>query len=268
MAGVVQGHFGELLQGRIGPKGPVALITLPCPPFTATVTATVSATSAPGFSLSDAAGVLGPERAIRMLTELGLPGNVAYRLTLTMPPGGGAGASSAALMALALAAGARDPALITAAALTVEGATDPLLAQVPERLLWASRQGRVLAEMPVLPRFEVLGGFLGPGQRTDPSDDDFPDIADLVSAWPRACEVLKDMADLVSESARRTLARRGPSDDPTEALALRLGAFGHVIAHTGSARGLIFAPGMVPEAAEAGLREAGFSRITRFGCGG
>ena len=264
MAGVVQGHFGELLQGRIGPDGPVALITLPCPAFTATVTSA----PASGFSLTESAPVLGPDRARLMLAALGLPQAGAYRLTLTMPPGGGAGASSAALMALALAAGAGDPKAITAAALSIEGATDPLLAPAPERLLWASRQGRTLAEMPGLPRFEVLGGFLGPGQRTDPLDNDFPDIADLVAAWPRACGVLRDMAALASESARRTLARRGPAGDPTEALALRFGAFGHVIAHTGSARGLIFAAGMVPQAALAALREAGFSQITRFGCGG
>lgn len=264
MRGVVQGHFGELLQGRIGPDGPVAVITLPCPHFTATVTSEPG----PGFSLHEQAPVLGTDRARHMLAELGLPAQGAFRVTLTMPPGGGAGASSAALMALALAAGASDRAQITAAAVAVAGAADPLLAAAPQRLLWASRLGRTLAEMPSLPRFEVLGGFLGPGQRTDPLDEGFPDIADLVAAWPNACGVLKDMAALVSESARRTLARRGPATDPAEALAHRFGAFGHVIAHTGSARGLIFAPGMVPEAAEAGLRAAGFSRITRFGCGG
>ena len=209
-------------------------------------------------------GVTGLDAVTRRLE----PAQGAFRVTLTLPPGGGAGALSAALMALALAAGASDRAQITAAAVAVEGATDPLLAAAPQRLLWASRLGRTLAEMPSLPRFEVLGGFLGPGQRTVPLDEGFPDIADLVAAWPNACGVLKDMAALVSESARRTLARRGPATDPAEALAHRFGAFGHVIAHTGSARGLIFAPGMVPEAAEAGLRAAGFSRITRFGCGG
>ncbi|BAJ82867.1 BluE protein (plasmid) [Acidiphilium multivorum AIU301] len=26
----VLGHFGEFLQGRIGPGGPVALVTVPC----------------------------------------------------------------------------------------------------------------------------------------------------------------------------------------------------------------------------------------------
>jgi uncharacterized protein involved in propanediol utilization len=264
MAGVVQGHFGELLQGRIGPDGPVALITLPCPGFTATA----RLSPGPVLRVRQNVPILPPDRAARMLRALDLAPTGTFDLTLTMPPGGGAGASSAALMALALAAGAKGPEAITAAALSIEGATDPLLAPAPERLLWASRLGCGLADLPRLPAFEVLGGFFGPGRRTDPADTDFPDIADLVAAWPEACRALPDMAALASKSARRTLARRGPAGDPTEALAQRHGALGFVIAHTGSARGLIYPPGMVPEAAASGLRAAGFSQITRFGCGG
>lgn len=260
----VAGHFGELLQGRIGPDGPVALVTLPCPALAATVTAT----EAPGLGVEDPSGILTLDRCRTLFAALGLPMRGRFALSLTMPPGGGAGASSAALMALARAGGATDPAAITAAVLAIEGATDPLLHPAPERMLWASRQGRVLADLPPLPPFEVVGGFLGPGRRTDASDSDFPDIADLAQAWPGACATLMGLARLASESARRTLARRGPADDPTEALAARLGAWGFVIAHTGSARGLIFPPGMVPETAEAGLRRAGFSRITRFSAGG
>ena len=261
----VHGHFGELLQGRLGPSGPVALITLPCPAFTAT------ARLAPARHLHvhDAgAGGLTTPRAAQMLRLLGLPQSGRVTLRLTMPPGGGAGASSAALMALALAAGARGAAAITKAALAVEGATDPLLFAAPERLLWASRQGRILARLPVLPRFQVLGGFLGPGQRTDAGDDAFPDISDLLAAWPGACTSLTALARLISQSARRTLALRGPENDPTEALAVRHGAAGFVIAHTGSARGLIFPPGPLRDTVAPDLRGAGFSRITRFGCGG
>lgn len=260
----VAGHFGELLQGRIGRAGPVALVTLPCP----TLWAECWHRPAPDLRIEDPAGVVTPDLARALLTRLNLPAAGHFTLTLTMPPGGGAGASSSALMALARAAGARDRSAITRAVLALEGATDPLLDAAPGRILWASRRGRVLARLPPLPGFEVLGGFRGPGQRTDPADDDFPDIADLAAAWPAACATLADMARLASESARRTLARRGPAGDPTEALAARFGAWGFVIAHTGSARGLIFAPGMVPEGAEAGLRAAGFSRITRFVAGG
>ena len=265
MSHTVFGHFGELLQGRLGPTGPVALVTLPCRAFAATATCE----PARHLHVHDAgAGVVTEARTGHLLRLLHLPEAGRFTLRLTMPPGGGAGASSAALMALALAAGARDASAITAAALAVEGATDPLLAPAPERLLWASRQGQVLALLPHLPKFDILGGFLGPGQRTDPKDGNFPDISDLVMDWPAACGSLPAMARLTSESARRTLALRGPADDPTEALAHRHGAIGFVIAHTGSARGLIFPPGGVSEAATLALREAGFSRITRFSAGG
>ena len=183
-----------------------------------------------------------------------------------MPLGGGAGASTAALLALALTAGASRDALLESAVLAAEGASDPLLRDRPERVLWASRLGVSLGALPPLPRFEVLGGFFGPGQRTDPQDHDFPDISDLVAAWPGPD--LATMADLASQSARRTLALRGPSHDPIEALARRHGALGFCIAHTGAARGLIFAPRSVPQGAAADLRAAGFSRITQFRCGG
>ncbi len=258
----VFGHFGELLQGRIGPFGPVGLVTLPCPTLWA------QATMSPSRNFSVYPAQNAPPRAAlrRLLGDLGLAVRGRFGLHLSMPAGGGAGASTAALLALAMAAGAaRGPDLV-AAVLGVEGASDPLLFGAPERVLWASRHGIVLADLPALPRFEVVGGFWGPGQRTDPKDHDFPDISDLVAAWPGPD--LATMADLASQSARRTLALRGPANDPTEALARRHGALGFCIAHTGAARGLIFAPRSVPQAAAADLRAAGFSRITQFGCGG
>ena len=103
MTGVVQGHFGELLQGRIGPDGPVALVTLPCPAFTATA----RFSPGPVLRVRQNVPILPPDRAAAMLQALNLSPAGTFALTLTMPPGGGAGASSAALMALALAAGAR-----------------------------------------------------------------------------------------------------------------------------------------------------------------
>lgn len=258
----VCGHFGELLQGRIGPSGPVALVTLPCPALWAEVRVVPSR----GFGILQPVQVVKPARVHRLLGALGLPARAKFRLRLNMPVGGGAGASTAALMALALAAGAPEAHAIIAAVLAAEGASDPLLFEAPERVLWASRRGVVLADLPALPRFEVLGGFFGNGQRTDPTDHEFPDISDLLAEWPGAD--LAQMARLASHSARRTLALRGPRADPTEALARRHKALGFSIAHTGAARGLIFAPGEVPEMAAADLRAAGFSRITRFRCGG
>lgn len=258
----VFGHFGELMQGRIGPSGPVALVTLPCPVLWAEATAT----PARSLTLYQPVPVVARARLMRVLRRLDLAPVGRLRLALNMPVGGGAGASTAALLALALAVGAADSEGLIAAVLEAEGASDPLLFAHPERLLWASRRGAVLADLPSLPKFEVLGGFFGPGLRTDPRDANFPDISDLVEAWPGAD--LARMAHLASLSAKRTLALRGPKGDPTEELAHRHSALGFSIAHTGAARALIFAPGTVPQAAAADLREAGFSRITRFRCGG
>ncbi len=46
------------------------------------------------------------------------------------------------------------------------------------------------------------------------------------------------------------------------------GALGHVIAHTGSARGLLFAPGTIPSLARALLASHGFRRVISFQAGG
>ncbi|WP_096786556.1 propanediol utilization protein [Rhodobacter sp. CZR27] len=258
----VAGHLGEFLQGRLGPAGPLALITLPCPPLAA------EAVRQPGrLALHQpAARVLSLPLLRRLLVSAGAAPTGRFRLTLGLPPGGGAGASTAARVAVLRAAGIGDPATLARACLASEGASDPLMFDRPERLLWASREGRVLATLPPLPRMEILGGFLGPACRTDPTDLRFPDVSDLVERWPGAD--LPTLAGLASAAAGRCLALRGPADDPTAALAQRLGATGWAIGHTGPARALIFAPGTVPIRAEETLQAAGFSRITRFRIGG
>jgi uncharacterized protein involved in propanediol utilization len=260
----VAGHFGELIQGRLGPGGPVVLITLPCPVLAA------EAVWRPGhFALHQpGARVATPGIVAALLVRLGVPRRGRFSLRLAMMPGGGAGASSAALMALARAAGVEDVDAITRACLAIEGATDPLLFPAPERVLWASRLGEARAAMPPLPRMEILGGFRGPGVATDPADNNFPDVADLVATWPAACGDAAGVARLAQMSAERTLAVRGPRDDPTAELARSFGALGWAMAHTGAARALIFRPGTAPEAAVADLRAAGFCSITRFRIGG
>jgi uncharacterized protein involved in propanediol utilization len=260
----VAGHFGEFLQGRLGPSGPLALVTLPCPALVA------EARFRPGaFALHQTgARVVGPRQAAAFLARLGLERRGCFTLRLAMPAGGGAGSSTAALVALAHASGFHDSDLLGAACVATEGASDPLMFAEPGRLLWASRIGQRLARLPALPRMEIIGGFYGPAIATDPADCDFPDISDLVAKWPAACADLTRLAALASESARRTLDARGPSRDPTKDLAARLGATGWAIAHTGSARALIFPAGSVPDTAADALRHAGFYRITRFRIGG
>ena len=259
----VSGHFGELLQGRLGPDGPVVLVTLPCPVLAASVRLVPGAQ---GLHQPDGR-VLGAMQARRFLKALGIAPASRAVLHLTMPPGGGAGASTACLVALARAYGAAEG-KIAAACLAAEGASDPLMLSHPGRVLWASRLGRVMQRFPALPAMEVVGGFCGIAQRTDPADNGFPDIGVLVQDWLAASGDLARLAVLASQSARLTLAQRGPTGDGTEAMARRLGALGFSIAHTGSARALLFPPGQVPQDAEGVLRTAGWRQIVRFRVGG
>lgn len=264
----VAGHFGEWLQGRLGPAGPVVLVTLPCPALAVTVRwrhaseLSVCGTGANALPLPAAA---------RLLQELDL-GSGVVTVTADMPPGGGAGASTAALLALARAASGSTLPLrsLAAACIAAEGASDPMMLERPDCHLWASREGRSLETLPAPPEFEVVGGFFGPPVRTDPSDLRMPDTADLLGPWRDAARSVdrEGLARLASTSAFRTTALRGPAEDPTPRLAEECGALGHVRGHTGSARGLIFAPGTAPAGTETRLRDAGFDRVVRFRTGG
>jgi uncharacterized protein involved in propanediol utilization len=215
--------------------------------------------------------LLAPGAALALLRGARLPARAAFRLRGDLPPGGGAGASTAARVALLRAAADAAalprpaPEAIAAACHASEGASDPLMYPAPARLLWGSRLGAVLALLPGPPPLEILGGFLGPPRRTDPRDMAFPDIADLARAWPAACADAAAVGAIASESARRTLALRHAREcDPTEALGHRLGALGFAIAHTGSARALLFRPGTVPKGAAEAARAAGFAGVTTF----
>ena len=248
----VTGHFGEWLQGRNGPAGPVALVTLACPDVA------LRGRALPGPQRIQG---MAPRAARQFLGRLGLtlPGRVNLRAGVA--PGMGCGMSTARLVALARLAGWQGPPEALAhACIAHEGASDPLMFSAPEQMLWASRIGEKLGPMPALPRCTLLGGFWGPALRTDPQDADFPDIGDLIDLWSRTRD-LADFAQLATESARRCLLMRGPKADPTQALAQELGALGYVIAHTGAARGLIFAPGHAPPDAAAHLRTAGWRHV-------
>ncbi len=254
----VAGHFGEWLQGRLGPEGPLALITLCCACHG--VTGRWSGTG----PIQVNGAVLDPAQARRFLETLGLPLAGHYHLTPSLPPGGGAGMSTAALVALARLAGASEAA-IPQACLSAEGASDPLMHPEPDRVLWAPRRAEVIRPLDRVPPCDLIGGFWGPPQRTDPLDAAFPDVSDLVAAWEGAD--LASRARLASRSAERCTALRGPQGDPMPTLSDHLGALGHARAHTGSARALIFAPGAVPEEAEAACAAAGLTGLFRFSTG-
>lgn len=274
LTATVAGHFGELLQGRLGPDGPVALVTLPAPPLR------VEAELRPGaFTVRCIGGPILDRATALTLHRAVAGGQPAGRLVLrsSMPPGGGAGSSTAALVAAAsvyAAAAGRprpEPERLARLCVRLEGASDPVMHADPARLLWAPRSGGVLGRLPPLPALDVVGGFLGPGVRTNPADLDFADVSDLVDAWgPAAADGdLAALARLATESAARNVARRGgPPLAPLLAVAARLGALGIVAAHTGSARGLIFAPGSsaIGEAAKA-LTTIGMAGVLQFRLG-
>lgn len=256
----VAGHFGEWLQGRLGPEGPLALITLRCAGHGVT-----GAWAGDGdLRITGTPRMVDLAQAQRLLTALGLPVDGQFDLTPSLPPGAGTGMSTAALVALARLCGAEEGS-IAQACLSAEGASDPLMLAQPDRVLWAPRQADVIRPLDPVPACDLIGGFWGPPERTDPNDTDFPDVSDLVADWQGAD--LATRARLASLSADRCTARRGPTGDPTPTLAQELGALGHARAHTGSARALIFAPGGVPEAADAVCTMAGLSGVFRFSTG-
>ena len=258
----VPGHFGEWLQGSLGPSGPIVLVTLACP-----VRGVRAWQSGPGpFSLVERPMVLGADRAKAFLAGFGRAPSGRYRVIADLPPGGGTGMSTAALLALAGAAGCGHGPELAEACLAAEGASDPLMLPAPDAVLWAPREARVVAGLPAPREAEILGGFFGPPQRTVPADTAFPDVTDLVARW-RTAPTLPGLAAIASLSAERCTALRGPTDDPVPQLARQLGALGHVRAHTGSARALIFAPGGVPDGAEAALSASGLTGIVRFRTG-
>lgn len=269
------GHLGEFLQGLLGPGGPVALVTLPAPVLR------VAARLAPGPFGLHCAGPRALDRGRAAALCRAVTGWAPFgRLVLRagMPAGGGAGSSTAALLAAAgvwaLACGRTLPGPERLARLCreIEGATDPLMHPEPARLLWASRLGRVLAVLPPPPALEAVGGFLGAGRRTDPADADFADVSDLAAAWvPAAARGdAEALGRIATESARRNRIRRGGPDlAPLLAAAARHGAVGVVAAHTGAARGLLFAPGRgEPARAAETLRGLGLTGVRRFGLAG
>ncbi len=254
----VAGHFGEWLQGRLGPGGPVALVTMRCEALRVHV---VPGRAAPPFDAARMAG---------FRTALGLDAGDWPALRHDMPLGGGAGGSTASLVALARALGFRGPAeALARACLAVEGASDPLMLDAPDRVLWASREARVLRPLAPPPAATVVGGFWGAPLQTDPADGGFADIADLAEAWARATEAgdLAEAARVATASAERCAALRG-GDDPMQDLAREFGALGVVRAHTGSARGLIFTRHGAPDRARERLAEAGLTGILAFDTGG
>lgn len=269
------GHFGEILQGRLGADGPVALVTLACARWPARALLR-PVRGAPLRVAAPGGGRIARAAARGAMAALGLRGwGGALRVACAAPVGGGAGSSTLAALACVRAVAAAFGAAFDAQAeaalcLAAEGASDPLMLAHPGAALWASRQGRALGHGRLPPRLLVAGGFDGPGRRTDPGCADFADVADLAQAWACAGDAAA-LGAVATESARRAQRRAPkPAFARAQALAGALGALGVVAAHTGSALGLMFAP-QDRAAAEVGagaLAAAGVARVAVFAAGG
>lgn len=257
----IAGHFGELVQGRLGAEGPVALITLPCP---ALVTE-VRFRPGPGPLRADEAISAKTLAAARhALAELGVAEPCGV-LTIRRPaaPGLGAGSSTAetlgAVRAVATAHGVRLPPETEARiCLEAEGAVDPLMHDRP--CLFASRQGRVLRQLPGLPAMLCVGGFAGPPRETDAGADDFAEMGATFGAAAEALAAgdLVALGKAATASAEANQARRpNPAFPALRAAAERLGAAGVALAHTGAAIALILPPDADERPARAALAEAG-----------
>lgn len=262
----VPGHFGELVQGRLGPEGPVALVTLGCPALVS------RARFRPGGPLEITGAETGKvRRAVEALIARHAPGT-GGRLDLDRPtpPGAGAGSSTAdilgALRAVAAAIGTvLTPDEEAQLCLAAEGAVDPLMHG--SDVIFASRRAEVVEVLAPLPRLVVVGGFAGPGRATDPADADFPDMTAAFEML-RAAAGAGDAAGIAAAariSARANQARNpNPAWETVLALGAAHGALGPVVSHTGSAIGLILPEGTGTAALAAGLAALGLDGVIAF----
>lgn len=261
----VAGHLGELLQGRLGPEGRVALITLPAPRLF------VEAKRGAGAFQLHQPSALAITRAelAELHRALRVPPQGKWVIRAEMPVAAGAGASTAVRLAVAQILRPNLPRMaLERLLLKLERASDPLLAPQPERVLWASREGRVLAQMPPLPRLQVVGGFLPGRVQTDPNFKDFPNITQVVNAWGPACSDPRALGQLVRQNAELRLAQLGQDGAWLEQLAQSVGAFGWGIAHTGTARFWLL-PAQSPQAAPLAseLKRRGLSHVQNYQIG-
>lgn len=262
----VQGHFGELVQGRLGARGPVALVTLPCPALETVVKFT------PGgpLRIEGRDTEMALDLARQVLAEWAPGTGGLLEVDRPMAPGVGAGSSTADLLGvLRVLARWTGQSLCTADEAqwchAVEGAVDPLMH--PGHVLFASREPKVLEILPPMPAMQVVGGFAGPGLDTDPADQDFPDMEnalDLLRAGMRKGDTAM-VAEAAHISAQANQIRNpNPAWEGVLTICREICALGPVVSHTGSAIGMILSDTADPTPAMARLREVGLESVIAF----
>lgn len=264
------------MQGRLGADGPVALVTLPWPELISRAWFN-PAMGAPLLVRVQAQGAHKPDVAKRAaraaLAALGRA-RVGGRLILSNPApvGGGAGSSSMdaliAIRAVATAFGANfEPAQEAALALQAEGAVDPLMYEAP--VLFASRQARLLRQLPPAPKLLAVGGFDGPGRATIAAPPSDLDITELAGRLARAFATgdLSEIGAVATASAEADQAKHPkPHWAGIRTLAAETNALGVAVSHSGPAQALLFPPDAAENAhrAAAGLTEIGVAKAHVF----
>ena len=261
---IVNGHFGEFIQGRLGVTDPLVLVTVPSRFFKVQVTYTEGAFEVVqnGTSFYDRSVV----SELAKLAKARLSGRL--KICLSMPEACGLGSSTATRVGI-LRAIRPDISVnsIVSICLKHERASDPIMYKSPERLLWAPREGKIVEKLPRLPKISCIGGLFGSPLKTNPSDNNFPIISDLVDKWKRTEMTDKNFAEICAESSERTISIRKLSDDPTRKITKEIGALGFSIAHTGNVRNFIFPYRSIPSNAEKILSSYGFRNVHRFSLG-
>ena len=227
-------HFGEWLQGRIGPSGPVGLVTLL--PAVTGMTGRRRAGALAACRFGQGAGSIPLPRLRRFLADLGLPPEGRFQLRPRFTPGSGTGMSTASLLAVARLAGYAGPRdRLVRACLRAEGASDPLMLEHPDCHLWASRRGEVLQALPPPP----LPTSLSAASTRTPADTAVPSVAVTVTGeapptMPVTCTaaVLCPVNTVVPPP---TTARRAGSADMTGTnVSTRAGSDSVSVSATGS----------------------------------
>jgi uncharacterized protein involved in propanediol utilization len=264
----VAGHFGELVQGRLGRGGPVALVTLPCPALVTEVRFSPAPGRVETTAPQSAKLLAAAELALRAVAAPGWGGRLDVRRASRS--GGGAGQSTADVLgAVRAVAGAfrrrLAPEEEARLCLLAEGAVDPLMHE--GTMLFASREARVVRRLRPLPRLSVVGGFAGPGTPTNPADHEFPAMGAGFSKLEAAIAAgdARGMAEAARASAEANQAR---NPNPAWEDVLRAGrqaeALGPVVAHTGSAIGLLLAPETPVAPVQGALRALGLTGVIAF----
>ncbi len=258
----VAGHFGELVQGRFGPDGPVVLVTLRRERLLNCVTYTPS--SGPLVIDAEPQEMI-REVATKMLAQFSgndVGGTLVCERAVT--PGHGTGSSTADLLGTIRAISSAfelqlSPEHEAALCLEVEGAVDPLMFDRPT--IFASRGGRVLTWLDQLPEMQVIGVLADGPSSTDPTDTDFPDVSTLLDEFKVAVkdQDLSKIGEISTQSAELNQSRNpNPAWNQMREIADAVGAPGVVVAHTGSAIGIVLQPDASFRAAQEQVRALGY----------